>query len=129
MNDAHLDVSVSELQTYVTVAAELHSNKVAMSRMAVTTLTSDCKTTGTTSAHLHRTKTGKPKRGKAGAGPFNLFQFALFPPGPSPKGQQGQGRIKSEPRDAPTETPLASTAPFRRAWTDHTTSAARRVRG
>ena len=70
MHDAHLDVSVSELQTYVTVAAELHSNnKAAMSRMAVTTKTSDCKTTGTTPAHLHRTKTGKLKRGKAGAGP------------------------------------------------------------
>ena len=68
-HNVHLDVSVSELQTYVTVAAELHSNKVAMSRMAVTTLTSDCKTKGTTSAHLHRTKTGKPKRGTAGVGP------------------------------------------------------------
>ena len=69
MHNAHLDVSVSELQTYVTVAAELHSSKVTMSRMAVMTLTSDCKTTGTTPAHLHCTKTGKPKRGKAGAGP------------------------------------------------------------
>jgi len=69
MRDAHLDVPVSELHTYVTVTAELHSSKVAMSKMAVTTLTSDCKTAGTTSAHFHRTKTGKSKRGKACAGP------------------------------------------------------------
>ena len=40
-HNTHLDASVSELRTYVTVAAELHSSRVAMSRMAVTTLTAD----------------------------------------------------------------------------------------
>ena len=44
----------------------------------------------------------------------NLFHFCL--PHPSPN---GQARIKSESRDAPKETPLANTAPFRRARTDH----------
>ena len=71
VHNAHLDVSVSELQAYVTVAAELHSSKVAMSMMAVTTLTSDCKTTGRHRriSTARRTKMGKPKPGKAGAGP------------------------------------------------------------
>ena len=66
-HNAHLDASISELRIYVTVAAELHSSRVAMARMAVATLTADYKSTGTTSAHLHRTATGKPRRGKAGA--------------------------------------------------------------
>ena len=66
-HNAHLDASVSELRTYVTVAAELRSSRAAMSKMAVATLTADCKSTGTTPTHLHRTATGKPKRGKAGA--------------------------------------------------------------
>ena len=73
-HNAHLGVSVSELQTYVTVAAQLHSSKVPMSKMAVTTLTSDCKPTANrndagASPALQRTKTGKPKRRTACAGP------------------------------------------------------------
>ena len=65
-HNAHLDASVRELRIYVTVAAELHSSRVAISRMAVATLTSDYKRQHT-SAHLYRAATGKPKRDKAGA--------------------------------------------------------------
>ena len=65
--NAQLDASTSELRTYVTVAAELHSSRVALAWMAVAMLTTDCKSTRATSAHLHRTATGKPKRGEAGA--------------------------------------------------------------
>ena len=46
--------------TYIAVATDMHSRKMAMARTAIETLTSDCKSTSTTSAHLYRFPDSSP---------------------------------------------------------------------
>ena len=55
-----LDASVSLTSTYIAVATDMHSRKMAMARVATETLTSDCKSTSTTSAHLYRFPDSSP---------------------------------------------------------------------
>ena len=55
-----LDASVSLNFTYIAVATDMHSRKMAMARVATETLTSDCKSTSTASAHLYRFPDSSP---------------------------------------------------------------------
>ena len=61
-----LDASFGKNEVYVCVATELHAKRMAMARVGVETLTSDCKSTSTASAHLHRHANGDPRQGKQG---------------------------------------------------------------
>ena len=55
------------LDLYDAVATVLHSRGIAMSRVAMVTLSSDCKTTGTVTAKHYRYRSGKPRPTKKGA--------------------------------------------------------------
>ena len=55
------------LDLYDAVATALHSRGIAMSRIAMVTLSSDCKTTGTVTAKHYRYRSGKPRPTKKGA--------------------------------------------------------------
>ena len=54
VSNTPLGASVGLTSTYITVTTDMHSRKMAMAHTAIETLTSDCKSTSTTSAHLHR---------------------------------------------------------------------------
>ena len=54
------------LDLYDAVATALHSRGIAMSRIAMATLSSDCKTTGTVTAKHYRYASGKPRPTKKG---------------------------------------------------------------
>ena len=49
------------LELYDVVAVALHSRGIAMSRISMVTLSSDCKTTGTVTAKHYRYPTGQPR--------------------------------------------------------------------
>ena len=55
------------LDLYDAVATALHSRGIAMSRIAMVTLSSDCKTTGTVTAKHYRYRSGKPRPTEKGA--------------------------------------------------------------
>ena len=54
VHNTPLDASVSDDFTYISIATDMHSRKMSMARTAIETLTSDCKSTSTASAHLYR---------------------------------------------------------------------------
>ena len=55
------------LDLYDAVAVALHSRGIAMSRVAMATLSSDCKTTGTVTAKYYRYPSGQPRPTSKGA--------------------------------------------------------------
>ena len=61
VSNTPLGASVGLTSTYITVATDMHSRKMAMARTAIETLTSDCKSTSTTSAHLYRFPDSSPR--------------------------------------------------------------------
>ena len=61
VSNTPLDASVGLTPTYIAIATDMHSRKMAMSRMAIETLTSDCKSTSTTSAHFYRFPDSSPR--------------------------------------------------------------------
>ena len=66
VHNTPLDASISDDITYISIATDMHSRKLSMARTAVETLTSDCKSTGTTSAHLYRFPDTSPRTGTDG---------------------------------------------------------------
>ena len=68
VNNRLLDASSGENEVYVGVATELRAGRIAMARVGVETLTSDCKSTSTVSAHLYRHSNVDPRgSGERGA--------------------------------------------------------------
>ena len=61
VSNTPLDASVGLTSTYISVATDMHSRKIPMARTAIETLTSDCKSTSTTSAHLYRFPDSSPR--------------------------------------------------------------------
>ena len=61
VSNTPLDASVGLASTYITIATDMHSRNMAMARIGVETLTSDCKSTSTTSAHLYRNPDASPR--------------------------------------------------------------------
>ena len=61
-----LDASVSGDFTYISIATDMHSRKMPMVGTAIETLTSDCKSTSTASAHLYRFSDSSPRTGDDG---------------------------------------------------------------
>ena len=61
-----LDASVSDDFTYISIATDMHSRKMPMARTAIETLTSECKSTSTASAHLYRFPDSSPRTGADG---------------------------------------------------------------
>ena len=61
VSNTPLGASVGLTPTYIANATDMHSRKMAMSRLAIETLTSDCKSTSTTSAHLYRFPDSSPR--------------------------------------------------------------------
>ena len=61
VNNHLLDAPAGENEVYIGVATELHVGRMAMARVGVETLTSDCKSTSTASAHLLRHSNGEPR--------------------------------------------------------------------
>ena len=55
------------LGVYDAVAVALHSRGIAMSRISMVTLSSDCKTTGTVTAKHYRYPSGQPRPTSKGA--------------------------------------------------------------
>ena len=80
-----LGASASDDFTYISIATDMHSRKLSMARTTVETLTSDCKSTSTTSAHFYRSP---------------VWELELSPPGSaltpgSPAHWQGGGLSRS----------------------------------
>ena len=63
---ANVEVDAT-LDLYDAVATALHSRGIAMSRIAMVTLSSDCKTTATVTAKHYRYRSGKPRPTEKGA--------------------------------------------------------------
>ena len=61
-----LGASASDDFTYISIATDMHSRKLSMARTAVETLTSDCKSTSFTYAHLYRFPDSSPRTGADG---------------------------------------------------------------
>ena len=55
------------LELYDVVAVALHSRGIAMSRISMVALSSDCKTTGTVTAKHYRYPSGQPRSTSKGA--------------------------------------------------------------
>ena len=66
VHNTPLDASVSDDFTYIFIATDMHSRKMPMARTTVETLTSDCKSTSTASAHLYRFPDSSPRTGSDG---------------------------------------------------------------
>lgn len=64
MVNSVIDATKDDL--YESLASVLHAKGIAMARIAIATLSSDCQSTSTASAHLYRTSDGVPKPGSAG---------------------------------------------------------------
>ena len=85
VHNTPLDASASGDFTYISIATDMHSRKLSMARTTVETLTSDCKSTSTTSAHFYRSP---------------VWELELSPPGSaltpgSPAHWQGGGLSRS----------------------------------
>ena len=66
VHNTPLGASASDDFTYISVATDMHSRKMPMARTAIETLTSDCKSTSTASAHLFRFSDSSPRTGDGG---------------------------------------------------------------
>ena len=66
VHNTPLGASVSDDFTYISIATDMHSRKMSMARTAIETLTSDCKSTSTASAHLYRFSDSSPRTGDDG---------------------------------------------------------------
>ena len=66
VHNTPLDASVSDDFTYISIATDMHSRKMSMARTAVETLTSDCKSASTASAHLYRFPDSSSRTGADG---------------------------------------------------------------
>ena len=63
VHNTPLGASVSDAFTYISIATDMHARKMSVATTAIETLTSDCKSTSTTSAHLYRFSDSSPRMG------------------------------------------------------------------